>query len=97
MKQQFKYVVGLFVAFNLLNTNAHAIEVTVYNQNLGYIKETREFNLKRGISQLHITDVPSQIDATSVHFKSLTDPEGTSVLEQKYQYELVSQEKIRGK
>jgi len=38
---------------------------------------------------LNFTDVAASIDATSVSFKSLTDPAGTSVLEQNYVYDLV--------
>ena len=67
----------LFLAAN----TASSVEVTVYNQNLGLVKETRSFNLKSGVSDLAITDVPSQIDATSVHFKSLTHPNALSVIE----------------
>ncbi len=34
------------------------------------------------------------IDPTSVHFRSLTDPEGTVILEQNYEYDLVSSSKL---
>ncbi|KKK71590.1 hypothetical protein LCGC14_2912390, partial [marine sediment metagenome] len=39
------------------------------------------------------TDVASGIDATTVHFKSLTDP-AAKLLEQNYQYDLVSADKL---
>lgn len=84
----------LLLAVLLLTDAARAVHVTVYNDNLGLIREEREFDLKRGSNELRITDVPSQIDATSVHFKSLTDPDGTKVLEQNFQYDLINQDKL---
>lgn len=73
---------------------ACALEVTVYNSNLGLIKETRPFTLKNGVNAVQVVDVAAQIDPTSVHFKSLTAPEAVSVLEQDFRYDLISQEKI---
>ncbi|MEQ1919556.1 MAG: DUF4139 domain-containing protein [Elusimicrobiota bacterium] len=73
---------------------ASALEVTVYNSNLGLIKETRPFTLKNGVNSVQVVDVAAQIDPTSVHFKSLTAPDAVSVLEQDFRYDLISQEKI---
>ncbi|MDP2808056.1 MAG: DUF4139 domain-containing protein, partial [bacterium] len=70
------------------------ISLTVYNNNLGLVSEVRQLSLKKGISEIKITDVPSQIDATSVYFQSLSDPDKVSVLEQNYQYDLVSAAKL---
>lgn len=66
-----------------------SIAVTVYNDNLGVIKDVREMNIKSGISIIKITDVAQFIDPTSVHI----DINGT-VMEQNYQYDLVSLSKI---
>jgi len=73
---------------------AVALEVTVYNSNLGLIKETRPFTFKEGVNSVQVVDVAAQIDPTSVHFKSLTDPASVSVLEQDFRYDLISPEKI---
>ncbi len=70
------------------------VELTVYNNNLGLVKEERAVNLPKGISELRVTDVASRIDATSVHFKSLTDPDGCFVLEQNYEYDLIGRNKL---
>ena len=58
------------------------------------VKQEREFKLEAGRSVVRFTDVASQIDPTTVSFASLTDPEGTSVLEQNYEFDLVSTEKL---
>jgi hypothetical protein len=66
-----------------------SISVTVYNQNLGVVKDLRSVDISSGRSKINITDVAQQIDPTSVHIK--LDGE---VLEQNYQYDLVSLDKI---
>lgn len=73
---------------------APAMEVTVYNQNLGLVKDNRTFSLKSGINELKVTDVAAEIDPTSVHFKSLTAPDSVRVIEQDFQYDLLSQERL---
>lgn len=78
----------------LLAAPASALEVTVYNSNLGLVKETRPFTLKNGVNEVSVVDVAAQIDPTSVHFKSLTAPDAVSVLEQDFRYDLISQEKL---
>ena len=70
------------------------IAVTVYNQNRGVIKDTRDLTIKQGVSNIAITDVAAEIDPTSVHFKSLTSPDKLQILEQNYEYDLVSSDKI---
>jgi hypothetical protein len=45
------------------------------------------------MGMIRFTDVAAQIDGTSVSFKSLTDPNAT-VLEQNYEYDLVSADKL---
>ena len=65
------------------------VELTVYNQNVALVSENRTIPLTSGLNEVVYTDVAAQIDPTSVSFKSLTDPEGTTVLEQNFEYDLV--------
>ncbi|MBI1933217.1 MAG: DUF4139 domain-containing protein [Ignavibacteriales bacterium] len=74
---------------NAQDNNQKEIAVTVYNNNLGVIKDIRNINLNSGLSKISITDVAQYIDPTSVHIKF--DGE---VLEQNYQYDLVDLNKI---
>ena len=60
----------------------------------GVVRQTRRFDFKQGVNTLRVTDVASGIDATTVKFESLTDPGGASVLEQNYEYDVASAEKI---
>ncbi len=68
------------------------VAVTVYNGGYGVVRETRSLEIdKNGLAKF--TDVASAIDATTVHFKSLTDP-SAKLLEQNYQFDLVSADKL---
>ena len=70
------------------------LELTVYNSNLGLVKDHRQMTLDKGLNFVRFSDVASSIDATSVHFRSLTDPDGTTVLEQNYEYDVVGSAKL---
>jgi hypothetical protein len=58
------------------------------------VRDGRKMNLEKGAGELRFTDVAKRIDPTTVSFSSLTDPEGTRVVEQNYQFDLVSQQKL---
>jgi hypothetical protein len=70
------------------------VELAVYNQNLALVKDRRGLELSEGLNEVRFADVAAQIDATSVHFRSLSDPEGTVVLEQNYEYDIVGSAKL---
>jgi hypothetical protein len=65
------------------------ISLTVYNEGTALVRDRRQFDLEEGFNQVSFTEVAASIDATSVLFMSLTDPDGTSVLEQNFEYDLV--------
>jgi hypothetical protein len=70
------------------------MELTVYNQNLALVKEHRALELAEGVNEVRFGDVAAQIDPTSVHFRSATDPEGTVVWEQNFEYDVVGSERL---
>lgn len=74
-----------------------SVAITVYNSNLGLVKDTRTLRLPRGTSQLRFMDVAQQINATSVHIKSLTAPNALEVVEQSYEYDLLNPQKLLDK
>lgn len=73
------------------------VEVTVYNGNLGLVKETREVRLPKGEGQLLFMDVAAQIQPVTVHVKSLNQPDAFEVFEQNYEYDLMSPAKLLDK
>ncbi len=58
------------------------------------VKQERTVDLSEDRSTIRFTDVAARIDPTTVSFASLTDPDTTRVLEQNYQYDLVSTAKL---
>jgi hypothetical protein len=57
------------------------------------VRDDREIQIKQGRSQLPFTDVAALIDPTTVTFTSLSEP-ATRVLEQNFQFDLVSTQKL---
>ena len=70
------------------------VMITVYNGNLGLVRETREVRLEPGLVEARYADVAAQIDPTSVHLRSLTEPAALRILEQNYEYDLLSSQKL---
>jgi len=68
--------------------------VTIYNGNLGLVKDVREARFPVGAGEVEFMDVAALVDATSVHLRSLTDPAGLAILEQNYEYDLLSSQKL---
>ena len=58
------------------------------------VRQQRDITLNRGRNNIRFSDVAAYIDPTTVMFESLTDPGGTSVVEQNFQFDLVNQEKL---
>jgi len=73
------------------------VALTIYNVNLGLVKDQREIKLTKGTGELRFMDVASQIIPTSVHIKSLIDPETLQILEQNYEYDLLNPQKLLDK
>ena len=66
------------------------VSVTVYNQDFGIVRETRNLFLREGTNFVRFEDVAEKIDPTTVSFKSLTSPDAVSVLEQNFQYDVLN-------
>src|SRR6059036_559725 len=73
------------------------VMVTIYNGNLGLVKDLREARLPAGVNEVQFMDVAAAIDPTTVHLKSLTDAAGLKILEQNYEYDLLTSEKLMEK
>ena len=58
------------------------------------VREERPFTLQAGRNLLRVSDVPALIDPTTVAFASVTDPKGTRVVEQSFEFDLTSTAKL---
>jgi hypothetical protein len=88
------FVVALFAVALANLAFADDVAITVYNQNLALVKEGRTLDFQKGVNKMNLTDVAAFIDPTSVHFKLKSGGDNIQLLEQNYQYDLVSSEKI---
>ena len=73
------------------------IAITIYNVNLGLVKDQREIRLNKGTGELRFMDVASQIIPASVSIKSLIDSASLQILEQNYEYDLLNPQKLLDK
>ena len=58
------------------------------------VREQRRFDLQAGRNTLRVPDVPALIDPTTVSFTSLTDAAATRVLDQSFEFDLTSTQKL---
>jgi hypothetical protein len=94
MRKSFPGVLALSVLLlSTLPVLAEDLAVTVYNSNLGVIKDTRSFDLDRGYNEISLVDIAARIDPTSVRIN--IDGQGDiTVVEQNFQYDLLSPAKL---
>jgi len=106
IKNRFLLIVFIFVISVYLralteqvstSSDQEDVEVTVYNSNLGLVKDVRGIGLEKGRLELRFMDVASSINTRSVHIKSLSHSNRLSVLEQNYEYDLMSPSKLMDK
>jgi hypothetical protein len=74
-----------------------SVSITIYNDNLGLVKDVRAVDLKTGTQNLWFEGVAAQIDPTTVHIRSIDAPNALSVIEQNFEYDLVSPERLMQK
>lgn len=74
-----------------------SVNITVYNSNIGLVRETRSLALPTGRVALNFADVAAQIRPETVHLASMTAADSLRVLEQNYQYDLLNPAKLLDK
>jgi len=73
------------------------VGLTVYNQDFAIVKERRRMDLKPGVQTVRFPDVAATIVPESVQFSSLAPAGDAQVLEQNYEFDLVSADKLLAK
>ncbi len=77
--------------------SAPGVGLTVYNQDFAIVKERRPLDLKSGAQTVRFPDVAATIVPESVQFSSLVPAGDAQVLEQNYEFDLVSADKLLAK
>lgn len=68
--------------------------ITVYNDDLGLIRERRRIRLGTGRTELRFMDVPARIDPRTVRVVEKGAGSSFALLEQNYEYDLISPQKL---
>src|SRR5437867_12227774 len=71
--------------------------VTFYSGNRGLVKDLRDVRFPSGQTEVQFMDVAALIDPTTVHLKSITHARGLKILEQNYEYDLLTSQKLMEK
>mgnify|MGYP006278679931 FL=1 len=74
-----------------------AVQLTVYNHNLGLVKDIRSLPLEAGQGELRFMDVAAHILPASVQVNALNQEHPFTVLEQNYEYDLMNADKLLDK
>ena len=90
--------ISILLLFSLLlGTGASLADesyVTIYNKDLGLVKQIRTLDIKPDDLPLRFTDVAAKIIPTSVHLRSVGENQAFHIMEQNFEYDLISSDKI---
>ena len=70
------------------------LALTVYNSNIALVRDVRTLQLPRGTFDLQFMDIAATVNPATVLFRSLSEPNRVSVLEQNYEYDLLEPDKL---
>jgi hypothetical protein len=71
-----------------------SVAVTIYNENLALIKDTRRIALDAGINRLALREVSARMRPETASLRSLTHPGTLSLLEQNFDFDLLTPAKL---
>lgn len=71
-----------------------ALAVTIYNDNLALVKDTREVRLPKGEARLAFQEVSAQIRPETALLRNLTHPKDFWVAEQNFDFDLLTPQKL---
>ena len=70
------------------------VALTVYNDDLALVRDTRAFDVPSGESVVRFEDVAARIDPATVVVRSVTAAERLAVIEQTFAFDLISPERL---
>lgn len=73
------------------------VAVTAYNNNVALVRDVRKLKLPKGETLLRFSGVAEQVRPETVSLRSLSGPGSLSILEQNYEYDLISPQKLMEK
>ncbi len=70
------------------------VAVTIYNENLALVRDQRQVNLPQGPVDLALREVSARIRPETALLRSLTHPGGLMILEQNFDFDLLTPRKL---
>ncbi len=91
--------IGAFAAENLEESRSTlndqlSVAVTIYNQDLALVKDTRKVTIKAGLNALALRDVSAQIRPETALLRSINAPGSLMLLEQNFDFDLLTPQKM---
>ncbi len=71
-----------------------SVAVTIYNQDLALVKDTRKVSLKTGLNALALRDVSAQMRPETALLRSINAPGSLTLLEQNFDFDLLTPQKM---
>ncbi len=75
-------------------SDQHSVAVTIYNDNLALVKDTRKVGLSSGINQLAWREVSAQMRPETAQLRNLSSPTDFKLLEQNFDFDLLTPQKL---
>ena len=70
------------------------VAVTIYNQDLALVKDTRKVTIKTGLNALALRDVSAQMRPETALLRSINAPGSLTLLEQNFDFDLLTPQKM---
>lgn len=75
-------------------TDQQSVAVTIYNENLALVKDTRRITLDMGPNRLALREVSGRMRPETAQLRSLTHPGSLALLEQNFDFDLLTPAKL---
>jgi len=71
-----------------------SVAVTIYNENLALVKDTRKLALEAGVNRLALREVSGRMRPETAQLRSLSHPGSLTLLEQNFDFDLLTPAKL---
>jgi len=75
-------------------SDQQSVAVTIYNENLALVKDTRHITLDSGLNRLALREVSGRMRPETAQLRSLTHPGSLALLEQNFDFDLLTPAKL---
>jgi hypothetical protein len=75
-------------------SDQQSVAVTIYNQDLALVKDARKVQIDSGVNRLALRDVSAMMRPETALLRSLSHPGALSLLEQNFDFDLLTQSKL---